>query len=110
VGRFHGPFATHVAVIVFPDGRVQCRGWGLRVDAEAALERALRTEGGLLHAEVHETEPDVGRTGQRLKHRLPPRWFGVKASEANGEAGRGGPAPRTRAVKPTPPAHSRGSR
>ncbi len=58
VGRFHGPFASHVAVIVLPNGRVHCRGWGLRVDAEAAVERAVAVDDDLLYAAVHETRPD----------------------------------------------------
>lgn len=60
VGRFHGPYASHVVVVVLRSGRVQCRGWGLRKDAERALERILDRESGLVYARVHETSPDPG--------------------------------------------------
>ncbi len=75
VGRFHGPFASHVAVIVLPNGRIQCRGWGLRVDAEAAFERACSVEEDLLYAAVHETQLDdgSGRPLLRMVPHAPPR-------------------------------------
>jgi hypothetical protein len=82
VGRFHGSFASHVAVVVLANGRVHCRGWGTRVDAEAALERARQRESGLLYAEVQETQPDLaGRRGP-LQRVFPPQWFGKAAPGA----------------------------
>ncbi len=58
VGRFHGPFASHVAVIILANGRAHCRGWGLRIDAHAAVERAVAVDDDLLYAAVHETQAD----------------------------------------------------
>ena len=93
VGRWHGPLATHVAVIVLANGRIHCRGWGLRVDAEAALQRAREREKGLLYAEVHETQPDLGGERLPLHRALPPQWFGSKAAAANVTPGAAGPQP-----------------
>ena len=62
-------------MIVLANGRVHCRGWGLRVDAEAALQRAREREKGLLYGEVHETQPDLAGERRPLQRVLPPQWF-----------------------------------
>ena len=94
VGRWHGPFASHVAVIVLANGRVHCRGWGLRVDAEAALERARERESGLLYAEIQETQPDPAGQRRPLQRVLPPQWFGAKPRPQAERSGRPRPGKR----------------
>lgn len=92
VGRYHGGYTTHVVVLVLANGRIQCRGWGLRVEAEAALERARHVDPRLRYAAVHETEPDAD-SSQPLVHSVRALSSEVDATPPPGTgAARTGPA------------------